>query len=367
MPRLRPAVLLSLLAALALVVAACGGSDENGGGQEASADTDVNQLLTQTFSGTKKVESGNLNLKLQIEAQGGQADQLGGPVSVSLAGPFQSQGGGKLPKFRLEANVQGGGQNIKAGATSTGEKGFLSFQGTEYVVDDQVFQQFKTGYEEAQKQAKSGNQDQQSFATLGMDPRKWLTDPKNEGEAKVGDDDTIKITGGIDVAKLLDDDNTALAKANSLGLNSTGEVPEKLTEQQRQQVIAAVKDPRVEIYTGKDDSILRRLVVNLGIEDANSDTTGTVAFDVSISDLNEDQDIAEPAGAKPFSELLGQFGGLGLGAAGSGSGSGSGSTGGTDDGGAAAGGDIEKYSKCVTDAGNDLDKVRECSELLATP
>jgi hypothetical protein len=364
MIRLRPALLLSLLVAMALALAACGGSDESGGGEEASADTDVNELLTQTFTGEKQVDSGNLSLKLQIEAEGGEAaSQLQGPVSISLSGPFQTQENGALPKFDLEAAIEGAGQSIKAGATSTGDKGFLSFQGTDYAVDDQIFQQFKAGYEEAQKQAGADKDSQQSFATLGMDPRQWLTDPKNEGEAKVGDDDTIKITGGVDVAKLLDDVNKALEQASSLGLDSTGEVPEKLTEQQRQQVLAAVKDPRVEIYTGKDDQILRRMVVNLGVEDADSGTTGTLGFDISITDLNEDQDIAEPADAKPFNDLLQQFGGLGLGAA-----AGGGSTGGTADGGEApAGGDIEAYSKCVTDAGDDLDKVRECADLLAAP
>ena len=360
MIRLRPALLLSLLAALVLAVAACGGSDE-GGGEEASADTDVNELLTQTFTGSKKVESGNLDLKLQIEAQGGDSS-LQGPVRIALAGPFQAQDGGKLPKFRLEASVEGAGQSIKAGATSTGEKGFLSFQGTDYVVDDQVFQQFKAGYEEAQKK---GTEQNQSFASLGMDPRKWLTDPKNEGEAKVGDEDTIKITGGVDVAKLLDDVNTALGKASSLGLDSTGEVPEKLTDEQRRQVLEAVKDPRVEIYTGKDDQILRRMVVNLGIEDAASETSGTIAFDISITDLNEEQDIAEPADPKPFADLLSQFGGLGLGAAAGGGGAAGGEE--PSAGGGGGGGDIEEYSKCVTDAGDDLDKVRECADLLAAP
>ena len=36
-----------------------------------------------------------------------------------------------------------------------------------------------------------------------------------------------------------------------------------------------------------------------------------IGLDVSITDLNEDQDIAEPSDAKPFNELLGQLGGLG--------------------------------------------------------
>ena len=239
MTRFRPALLLSLIAAIALSIAACGG-DDSSGGEEASASTDVNELLTQTFTGSKDVKSGNVDLKLQIEAQGGES-QLDGPISVTLKGPFQAQDGGKLPKFKLDAAVEGAGQSIKAGATSTGEKGFVSFQGTDYVLSDQVFKQFKAGFEEAQKQ---GSDDKQSFATLGMDPRKWLTDAKNAGEAKVGDDDTIKITGSVDVAKLLDDVNAALGKASSLGLQGAGQVPEKLTEEQRRQVLDAVKDPQ---------------------------------------------------------------------------------------------------------------------------
>jgi hypothetical protein len=350
MTRLRPAVLLSLLLALVFAVAACGGGSDD----EASSSTDVNELLTQTFTGSKDVKSGNLDLALKVEAQGGES-QVQGPVSISLSGPFQAQDEGKLPKFKLEAAFEGAGQSIKAGATSTGDKGYLSFQGTDYVVEDQVFEQFKAGFEQAQKQ---GSDQKQSFASLGMDPRNWLTDPQNAGDSKVGDDDTIKITGGIDVAKLLDDVNNALSKASALGLGGAGQVPEKLTEQQKREVAEAVEDPRVEIYTGKEDTILRRLVVNLGIDDKASGSSGTVGFDVSITDLNEDQDIAEPADAKPFKDLLGQLGGLGLGGAG-GASSGSGS------GGSSSSEDLEKFSQCITEAGEDVEKARKCSDLLS--
>ena len=363
MTRLRPVVLLTSIAAVSLVLAACGG-DDSSGAEEASAATDVNELLTQTFSGDKDVKSGNIDLKLKIEAQGGESE-LDGPVSITLAGPFQTQDGGKLPEFKLDAALEGGGQSLQAGATSTGEKGFISFQGTDYAVDGPVFDQFKASFEEAQK---SSSDEGQSFASLGMDPRKWLTDAKNAGEAKVGDDDTIKITGGVDVAKLLDDVDAALGKASSLGLQGSGQVPEKLTDAQRRQVLDAVKDPRVEIYTGKDDQILRRLVINLGVEDAASGTTGTVALDISITDLNEDQDIAEPADAKPFDQLLSQLGGLGAlgGAAGSGSGSGSADDGGaSSDGAGASDADLEEFSKCIEEAGDDVAKARECSELIA--
>jgi hypothetical protein len=355
MTRLRTAVLVLLLAAVGVVVAACGSSDS---GDEASSSTDVNELLAQTFSGSKEVKSGNLDAKLKIAAEGGDTE-LGGPVTISLAGPFQTTGQGKLPSFKLDAAFEGGGQSIKAGATSTGDKGFVSFQGTDYALDGAVFQQFKAGFEEASKQ---GSDRQQSFASLGMDPRKWLTNPQNAGEAKVGDDDTIKITGGVDVARLLDDVNKALEKASALGVGNSAGVPERLTEQQKREATEAIKNPRVAIYTGKDDKIMRRMVVDLGVDDKSSNTTGSVALDISIADLNEDQDIAEPADAKPFSDLVGQLRALGLGAASGGSSSSGGSA---PSSGSGSSEDLDKFSECLKKAGEDAEKARKCADLLS--
>jgi hypothetical protein len=350
-------ILLALVAALALAVGACGSS-----GDEASSDTDVNTLLTDTFKGNKDVKSGKLNLALKVDAKGGSSSTQG-PISVSITGPFQTEGKQKLPKFDIDFAFEGAGQSIKAGLTSTGTKGFVNFQGEDYAVSDQVFQQFKAGYEQAQKQS-SDKGNQQSLATLGIDPRRWLTNPKNEGEAKVGDTDTIKITGGVDVNKLLDDVNTALKKVKDLGAQGTQNLPSQLTAEQRKQVTDAIKNPKVEIYTGKEDKILRRMVVSLGIVDPKGSAgSATVNFDLSISDLNEDQEISEPSGAKPFDQLLSKFGGLGLGGLGS-----TGGTGGTSSGGGTSGSGsnqkLEKYSKCVTDAGNDVAKARECQKLL---
>ena len=313
-----------LLAVLALILGACGSDEDDGAG--ASSDDDVNALLEQTFTGEKKMESGKLAVNFTLEAQGEGAEELQGPVKVTLEGPFDATDKESMPKFALQASLQGAGQNLQAGATSTGDKGFVSFQGTEYVVADQVFQQFKTQYEQARKQAESQQDEQQSLATLGMDPRKWLVDPKTDGETQVGDTDTVKITAGIDMDALLDDADKALEAAAALGATQGQEIPERLTDEQRRQVGELIKDPRIELYTGKDDSILRKLVLSLGIDVPDSGGSGTMSLDVEITELNEPQDIAEPENAQPFDQLLQQLGGLGaLGAAGSGSGSGSGS------------------------------------------
>ena len=354
MTRSLQAILLALLAALALAVGACGGD-----GNEASEDTDVNTLLSDTFKGNKDVKSGKLDLKLNIDAKG--AEGVNGPITMSVSGPFQSQGAKKLPKFDIDFAFEGAGQSIKAGLTSTGTKGFVNFQGNEYAVSDQVFNQFKAGYEQAQSQGKQQNQ---SLSSLGLDPRQWLTNPKNEGEAKVGDDDTIKITGGIDVNKLLDDVNTALQKTKQLGVQGTQQLPSQLTEAQKKQVADAVKDPRVEIYTGKDDTILRRMVIALGITDPQGASgSANIKFDLAISDLNEDQKVSEPSGAKPFDELLSKLGGLGIGGAGGtgGAGAGGGSSGSSNN------KNLEKYSQCIQAAGNDVAKARKCADLLTNP
>lgn len=351
-------ILRSLLCLMALVavtgLAACGGD-------EATSSTDVNKLLDDTFSGDKKMDSGKLDLALKLDVQGSGAVQ--GPVNVKLSGPFESQGAEKLPKFDMEASFEGAGQSLKAGVMTTGEKGFVSFNGTDYAVSDEVFKQFKESFERA---ASQGQQEDQSLKTLGIDPRKWLSNAENAGEEKVGDTDTIRITGDVDVAKLVDDINTALEKAGSLGLQGQAQLPTKLTEEQKQQIQEAVKDLKVEIYTGKEDTTLRRMHITFSVSDPTGQEQGSanVDFDLKLLDLNESQEFEEPENPKPFEELAQSLGGLGLGGLG-GLGNGGGSAGGSGGGSGAAGSaNLEEYTKCIEDAGNDLQKAQQCAEIL---
>ena len=355
--RLRPLMLL-VIALLAVVVTACGGDD--GGGEKATSSTDVNQLLKDTFSEGKTPKSGKLHVALKLDGNFAGA-AASGPVSMTLDGPFESQGSGKLPRFDMDAALKGAGQNFKAGATSTGEKGFVSFQGQEYAVTDDVFKQFKASYEQAVKQSSSSSSKQASLATLGIDPAAWLKNPKNQGEAKVGDTDTIKISGDVDINRMLDDISKATSQARSLGIQGFENLPSQLTPEQRKQAADSIKNLRTEIFTGKDDTIMRRLHVAFDL--ANGNEKANVDVDFSYTDVNEGQDIKSPSNAKPFDQLVGQLQGLAgqLGGASGGSSSGSGSSG---SGGGSSAKDFEKYSDCVAKAGNDAAKAQECAEIL---
>jgi hypothetical protein len=354
-PRTSRAVLTLLAAALlALAVAACGGSGSSGGSGDATS------ILAQTFGPNKPIKSGRLDVDLALDVKGVAA--LDGPVSLKLTGPFQSQGAGKLPQFDVTADIKLGSERIAAGLVSTGDKGYLTFQGQAYALSGELFKSFRDGFLQSQKQAgsKSGGQ---SLAALGIDPGRWLKDPKTVGEEQVGGVDTIHVTAGIDVENLLTDVSTLLGKAGSLG---QGAVPTKLTPTQRQQIASAVKDATVDVYTGKDDKTLRRLTLDVAI-DVPSDlrskvgglSTGTVKLDLTIADLNKPQTVTAPTNARPMSELTtalrALLGGTDAGAASSGGGSGSGS---------AAPSASSRYLDCLQQAGNDVAKVQKCAALL---
>lgn len=351
----RPLILLLFALFCTFGVAACGGDD-----------VDVDETLRETFGSDKDIKSGRLDLNLRLDARG--LAQLQGPVSVRLAGPFASTEPKQLPRFALEANLEAGGQSIRAGATNTGKKGFLSFQGQAYALSEQLYKQFKDGYAEeaAKNDDDSGGV---SFKSLGIDPRRWLRDPEYDGKQDVGGTETLHIKAGIDVPRLLDDVNRILNRAPQIQGQPQAR---ELTEEERKQIADAIKDAKLDLWTGEEDKIIRRLAVQLSFEvpEANRQqaqglTSGTLRFQLGLGAINQDQNIEEPADARPFDELLAAIGagqtgtGGGQAAPPADSGGGSGGSGG----GGGAQGAGTPYEKCVAEAGADIAKLQECAGL----
>ncbi|MFL5838258.1 MAG: hypothetical protein ACJ76K_16970 [Solirubrobacteraceae bacterium] len=356
---IRPPVVLGLIGALAAVLAACGGSSD-----------DPNKLLKETFSGNHKVTSGRLNVAIDISAKGVQ--NLSQPVKIALTGPFQSEGQNQLPKFDLNLSFSGGGQTFSAGAVSTADAGYLKFQGQAYKVPPNVFDQFKQGFEQAQNK-RQGQTSDNALERLGLDPLKWVKDAKVEDDEDIGGTSTKHISASIDVPKFTDDLNVLLKNAQSLSGGNTGRLPSNLTQQQRQQIIDAVKTAKFQVWTGAEDKTLRKLQVDLGISGSGG-RSGNLTFTVEIDDLNQGQTINAPANAKSFSDLTNQLGQLGLGGAlggagatggtGSSGSSGSGSSGSGSSGSAASNAKLQKYSECLQQAGGDAAKAQKCADLL---
>jgi hypothetical protein len=333
-----------LLLVLPLFVVGCGGS----GGGDASTST----LLKDTFAGDTTVKSGKLDVSLGVEAQG--LPTLTGPVAFKLSGPFSSMGSGKLPKFDFDLDIAAGGQTVQAGAVSLGDTGYLKFGGRAYSVDKTLFDQFKSGYEKSQSQSKSGSG--ASFKALGVNPETWLTSARKVGKADIGGTETFHITSGVNVQRFLADVDTLLSKAKNLGGSSTQGVPQGLSPAVQATIERSVKRAQVDVYTGVDDHALRRLALSVSLavpkdaqQQAGGLKSGELRFDLTIADLNKDQSIRAPAGARPFSELQSQISAL---------------QGGTSSTTTPTGGAPSSYLDCVQKAGTDLAQVQKCASLV---
>jgi hypothetical protein len=349
-----------LLFVLPVVAAGCGSS----GGGDASTST----LLKDTFSGATAVRSGKLDVSLGFQAKG--LPTLTGPVAFKLAGPFASQGPGKLPKFDFDLDIAAGGQTIRAGAVSLGAAGYIKFGGRAYTVDKALWDQFRAGYEKSQQAAKSKDAGP-SFKALGVSPSAWLKDAHKAGTAQVGGTSTFHIAAGVDVPRFLADVNRLLGKAKSLGGTTTQGVPQGLSSALQSTIERSVKRAAVDVYTGESDHALRRLTLSVSLvvpKDAQKAAgglrSGELRFNLTIADLNSDQSISAPSGARPLSELSNALKALG-------SATSSGAAGATTTPAATAPAATtpaatapSQYLDCVQKAGTDIAEVQKCAALL---
>ena len=351
------------LAFFAVALAGCGAEDPQ-------------KLINETFSGGKNVRSGKVDVSLRVTPRGSQ--QVSQPFVMRVTGPVQSQGKGNLPKFDLGLSVSASGRSISAAGVSTGQAGFVRLQGAAYQLSNEVFAMLKRAYSQAQaqsQQSKTGSQ-QTTPAALGINPRTWLRNAKNEGSEQVGGTDTDHVSASIDVPKMLKDVNAALAKVQAKGLAQARQLPPSITPQQQKQITDAVKGATFDFWTGKDDKVLRRVMVKLDFNvppgersSTRGVTGGELAFDFRISELNKPQQVSAPASPRPFTELgpalrslvTGGQAGAGAGAAPGGAGTPGGApSGGTAPGSAAQ----EAYVRCVQQAGGDVAKAQRCAALI---
>ncbi len=295
MIRTRALVVFALALASALLIAACGG----GGGGE-----DPQQVLDQTFSNPTPIRSGTFDLDFKVETSGGENP---GTLEVKLGGKFESQSGGQLPKFDVDVSLrgEGGSQTFtgSGGLTSTGTQAFINYQGTEYAVPQQLYDEFVSSYAQLQGQS-STNKSASPLKALGISPANWLSDLKNEGTEDVEGTKTIHISGKANVSKLVEDLKTIAEKAGS----AVGNV----NTAQLNQLNDVVQSGDIDVNSGQDDKLLRRFQVSLDLKPPTG-TPGapdslTIDLQLNLADVNRPETITAPASAQPLNNLLQQLG-----------------------------------------------------------
>jgi hypothetical protein len=361
--RLHVLLSVSIAILVAALLAGCDLFDGDGDGE------DPQQVLEQTFSGDTQVDSAVIDVTLTASA--GDA----GSLDASIDGPVQGVEG-EFPQFDLAAsvNAEGAGQSFdfEGGVTSTGDAGFVNYQGTDYEVPSDVFNSFSQAYQQsaAQQEGQAGasfqEQCEQAIEQAGGDAAAcdidfagWLTNLQNEGGEDVEGTETTHISGDADISQIVEDLRT---------LASSVPGGEQIPTEQLQQVTDAVTEASIDVFSGTDDRILRRLELALTIEPPEQAAavpveSVNVDFSVTLSEVNEEQTVDAPTDTRPLSELLDQLGISGL----LGQGLGGPSLGGLpsvpETGSGGTGGANEEYLNCVAEA-KTPDEFQACSETL---
>lgn len=278
--------LFCVLAALALaLLAACGAS---GGG--ASAD----ELLQRASKQTAK----SADVRFELEATLKGVKELDGPLKLSFTGPYRSNGDKTLPDLDWKLHAEGGGETFDARVVTTRENAWVEYRGQTYEVGEQLVSGLS-----AQLQRQPSQQD------LRLSVPEWFGDTEVE-DAEVGGVPTRRVSGDVDVRKVLESVDRLLRQSSTAGQP----VP-RLTEQTMDEVEDAVKSAHVETDVGRADGILRRNTMELAFEvpeERRASAKGLEGGDLKIlfeqTDVNGDQRVTPPSGARPISELLRSFG-----------------------------------------------------------
>jgi hypothetical protein len=293
-----PAVLLTAVAAGALA-AGCGGG---GGGKG-----DAEGLLDRAFR--QPVKSADVNIDAELKIDGLQGFEK--PVKVQAAGPYVGGGGG-LPRLDIDLKVgsAGAGQTVESGFLSTGDRAFVKFGGVFY---EQPRADVARANRELRKQ---GTKRRGSLGDLGLNPRAWISEGKQEGSEKVAGVDTEHVSGKLDVRRMFSDVNKLVQRsAGAVGGAAPG-TPDPLTAKDLDKLAEVVEDPTFDVYVGKDDDTIRRVSANLQIKvpkadqaKANGIKGGSLQLTIELAKVNGSQKIEAPAKARPIADLTKQLGG----------------------------------------------------------
>ena len=209
-------------AGVALVaLAGCGGGGEN-----------ASEVASKTAAKLPDIRSGDMRVELAANGRGGgETAKLG----FRLVGPFALARDGGLPVAKLRYPQLSGDQPGSATFISTGREAFVEGGGAVRALPERQTRRLRAAAGEVS----------QGGGVRRLDLERWMRDPKLDEGPKVGGDDTDRIRAAVDVP--------AVAKDLAGSLGDTRELEK------------AIKRARVEVLTGAEDRLLRRLTLDVDL------------------------------------------------------------------------------------------------------
>lgn len=269
--------------ALAFSVVGCNGQDPTSSG------SDPREIVNETAANMASIESGELDFSLTAASEG----ELEGSAGFELSGPFRFEEG-VLPTVSWDFTRIAGEETVSVTFVSVDGAAFVEVDGQAYEVEpDQIGQLGASG-----GAVKGGLE--------SLDIGNWIESPQLSDGGSVGGAETDLIEGELDVVAAV---NGILEIARQV--SGDEDLPE-ITGEDAEQLERTAAGATIQLYTGAEDRLLRRLFVSLpleaggieGLPEGLADLAATeFALDLRISDPNSEISVEAPANALPFEEL----------------------------------------------------------------
>jgi hypothetical protein len=294
--RVRNFFALIFIAALPAFLVACGG----GGGDAVSSDSDPREVLEKAFSQESAVNSAKIDASMTIKVDGDK----GGEMNIGVNGALANAGGDTPDTdidFKVDGELDGESIDFKAGAVLLPDSGFVKLDGETYEIDPGMYEQIRGQVAQQTKDQEAG----ENGGLFGsLDPEAFLENVSNEGTEDVEGVETVKISGTVDTEKAMAEFESFMDSADQLqglGMEAPG-------SKEFEEVSEALGDVDFTIYVGTDDAIIRKMEYSAPVNPPDEDTSGSFSVSITLTDVNEDQEISAPADAKPFDELIAAIG-----------------------------------------------------------
>lgn len=280
----RPPIATACAVCLLLVAAACG--DKGSEAERAAGDTAEN---------LGKIRSGELTFRLMA----GTADQLtdANAIGFALQGPFALAAPGALPVARMDyTQLAAGSRAATTQVIATGTKAYVSLGGAVYELPPAQVESLR---------APKDSDGDGGFGNLRID--EWLDDPQLTAGEAVDGTPTDRIQGPVDVVRTLNDLFAFGRQAGASELN----IPE-IEGDAAEQLRRVTQSATVDLLTGKEDRLLRRMTVDVRLAAQVSGpvrqalgqlAAAHIRFELAVGKVNTAVQVPEPAGALPASAI----------------------------------------------------------------
>jgi hypothetical protein len=251
------------------------------------------------------IESGVVNASLSVDAPGKE----GGNLFVRILAPFQSEGEDARPRVDIAAEGSGtynGNEfDFENSLMVLPDSAYVGYEGVEYEIDESTLGFFESTLQQAQREngGEAGSAAACREELTNLRVADLVENANKTASANLGGAYATKVYGELDASAAIDAVTESQACLDLLA--AFGPLPpQSEVDRVKGELTNLAKNVKTFVYVDKEDDIVREIVLRGQIEPKSGPKRINFDFQLSLEEINEEQDISAPEDAEPLSALF---------------------------------------------------------------